>query len=160
MLRITRQTDYGVLLLTHLAARPSEVVNAAELAAEASLPVPMAGKVLKSLTRAGILVSQRGARGGYSLATTPDQITVAQILTALEGPIALTECLAHGRGECDQEQGCRTRGNWRLINETIRQSLDTITLTHMAQSSLPRPLRAYQLDSALPVLTGAARKET
>ena len=161
VLRITRQTDYGVLLLTHLAARPADVINTAELAAETGLPAPMAGKVLKTLTRAGILVSHRGAHGGYSLANAPDGITVAQILTALEGPIALTECLAAGPGECDQELGCRTRGNWHQINEAIRQSLANITLADMARPALPRQRRSFHVEPALPVrLPASAIKES
>jgi len=159
VLRITRQTDYGVLLLTHLAARPDGVVNATELAAEAGLPTPMAGKVLKTLARAGILVSHRGAHGGYSLSGTPDTITVAEILTALEGPIALTECLALGPGECDQELGCRTRGNWHRINDAIHRSLASITLSDMIEPTPPRPRRSFPVEHALPVLPGPGRQE-
>jgi FeS assembly SUF system regulator len=154
MLRITRQTDYGVILLTHLAAHSGEVYNAPELAADAGIPLPMAGKVLKTLTRAGILHSHRGATGGYSLARPPAEISVAQILTALEGPIALTECIALGPGECDQEVGCPTRGNWQRINLAVHQALEGVSLADMTRPAARQPgfRRSIPLELRLPVL--------
>lgn len=151
MLRITRQTDYGVILLTHLAERPGRVYNAPELAAETGLPVPMAGKVLKILARAGLLASQRGARGGYILARSPEAISVAEVITALEGPIALTDCLTHGPGECGQLAGCPTRGNWHQINAAVQHALARISLAEMARPA-PAAARAIPAELHLPIL--------
>lgn len=161
MLRITRQTDYGVILLTHLAAHPGRVYNAPELASDAGIPLPMTGKVLKTLTRAGILHSHRGATGGYSLARAPEAISVAQILTALEGPIALTECIASGPGECGQEVGCPTRGNWERINLALQLALQDVSLADMTR---PTPIqnrfpRTIPLELRLPVLSTVGSEE-
>src|SRR5690606_36837478 len=108
MLRMSRITDYGIVLLTHLAAAaPGETVhNARELAARAGLPLPVVSKILKTLTREGFLLSHRGAKGGYALARRPEQITVASVIDALEGPIALTECGTELDGACEREARC------------------------------------------------------
>jgi FeS assembly SUF system regulator len=159
MLRITRQTDYGVIMLTQLAAQPGRVFSTPELAAPL-IPVPMAGKVLKALARSGILVSHRGATGGYSLARAPESITVAQILVALEGPIALTECIALGPGECDQERGCPTRANWRRLNEVVARALDGVTLADMVEGSSSVPGRAIPPAMRLPVLAATTTATT
>ena len=100
MLRIRRLTDYGIVLLAHLASDPRGAThNARELSAQTGLPLPVVSKILKHLTHSGVLVSQRGAKGGYGLARDARHITVAEIVSALEGPIALTEC-ADGEGQC------------------------------------------------------------
>ena len=93
MIRITKQTDYGIVLLTYLAGHTERLFNAPELAAETHLPLPMVSKILKVLTREGMLASHRGVKGGYSLARLPEEISMAEIIAALEGPIALTECV-------------------------------------------------------------------
>ena len=94
MIRITKQTDYGIVLLTHLAANPERQYTAPELAAEARLPLPMVSKILKLLARDGLLASHRGVKGGYSLARPAEEISMAEIIAALEGPIAITECVS------------------------------------------------------------------
>lgn len=131
MLRITKQTDYGIVLLTHMAAAPERWATAPELAIEASLPAPMVAKILKILAREGLLVSHRGAAGGYSLARLPEDISVAQVITALEGPIAVTECTDSEPGLCHQEDSCPVRGNWNRINQAIREALQGISLAEM-----------------------------
>lgn len=131
MIRITKQTDYGIVLMTHLAADPERLYNAPDLATETGLPLPMVSKILKLLTRDGLLVSHRGVKGGYSLARPPARVTVDEIITALEGPVAITECIEHSPGECEHEKLCPTRGNWQLINQAVRQALERITLAEM-----------------------------
>lgn len=134
-MRITRQTDYGIVLLTQMATRPAaEVHTARDAAVRSGLPLPMVSKILKSLARAGIVVSQRGVKGGYSLSRRPDRITVEEIIRALEGAIHITEC-THGPGNCDQEVGCPTRVNWQRINVAIREALEGVTLAEMASPS-------------------------
>jgi FeS assembly SUF system regulator len=131
MIRITKQTDYGIVLLTHLAADPERQYNAPELAAEARLPLPMVSKILKLLAREGLLVSHRGVKGGYSLARQPEAISMAEIISSLEGPIALTECISV-EGDCSHEALCPVRSNWRRINQAVRTALAGISLAEMA----------------------------
>lgn len=133
MIRITKQTDYGIVLMTHLAENSERSYNAPELAAETGLPLPMVSKILKLLTREGLLASHRGVKGGYQLARHPEEISMAAIISALEGPIAITECIDETTHECSHEPVCRTRGNWQLINHAVRQALDGITLAEMAR---------------------------
>jgi FeS assembly SUF system regulator len=131
MIRITKQTDYGIVLLTHLAAHAERQFNAPDLAAEARLPLPMVSKILKLLAREGLLVSHRGVKGGYGLARSPEAISMAEIVSALEGPIALTECIVDG-GDCAYEPLCKVRSNWQRINEAVLGALSDITLAEMA----------------------------
>lgn len=132
MLRITRQTDYGIVLLTRFAQGPTAAVrNAPDLAHETGLPAPMVSKILKILARAGLLTSQRGAAGGYRLARAPEAIHVAEIVTALEGPIAMTECLTGDTGCCSIEGSCPSRPNWARINQAIAAALEDVHLSDM-----------------------------
>src|SRR5436309_2720965 len=105
MIRITKQTDYGIVLLTHLAGAPERRVNAPELAAETHLPLPMVSKILKLLVRERVLLSHRGVKGGYGLARAPEEISMAEVISALEGPIAITECIDENSG-CTHEPFC------------------------------------------------------
>lgn len=131
MLRVSRLTDYGIVLLAHLAGRPGgEVHNARELAEEAGLPLPVVSKLLKGLTRHGFLQSQRGAKGGYALARPAREIPVVDVIDALEGPIALTECSAHP-GKCDREASCVVRAPWQRINHAVRASLQNVRLSEL-----------------------------
>jgi FeS assembly SUF system regulator len=136
MIRITKQTDYGIVLLTHLAAQPERQLNAPELAAETQLPLPMVSKILKILVREGLLVSHRGVKGGYSLGRLPEEITMAEIISSLEGPIAITECIEVS-SDCSHEQLCPVRSNWQRINEAVRGALEGITLAEMAGPLAP-----------------------
>ncbi len=137
MLRVTKLADYGIVMLTYFATHVDKTFNAKDIAKVVRLPLPVVSKVLKLLARAGLLVSQRGTKGGYGLALPPAQITVSAIIQALEGPIAVTECTDMVRGECGLETGCPVRTNWHLINHAIQQALEGITLAQMTQ-----PLRA------------------
>ena len=140
MLRLSKITDYGIVLLARLARAPAGAThNARELAADTRLPFPVVGKVLKTLAREGLLDSHRGARGGYALARPPEEISVAKIIAALEGPVALTECgLAPGR--CEHEPSCDVRSPWEKINRAISQTLDRVTLADLANPSDRIPL--------------------
>lgn len=139
MIRMTKQSDYGIVLMTRMAGHPEGIVNAAELAEETVLPQPTVSKVLKILARGGLLESTRGAKGGYRLALPPEDISVADIITALEGPIGVTECIDDTPGECSQESFCPVRGNWQRINDALRTALEAITLAEMTHP-LPQEL--------------------
>jgi len=132
LIRLSRIADYGIVLMTEL-ARGQRSMATPELAERTRIAQPMAGKILKTLTREGLLVSHRGAKGGYRLARQPSLVTVAEIIEALDGPIALTACIEVGAGECGIEEICPARSNWHRINAAIRAALDGISLGEMAQ---------------------------
>jgi FeS assembly SUF system regulator len=141
MLRITKQTDYGIVLLSRMAAEPGRQLNAPELAAEAQLPLPTVSKILKLLARDGLLTSHRGVKGGYSLSRPPGRITVAEVIGSLEGPIAITECIDDGGPhDCVQQGHCAVQANWQVINRAIRGALQEITLQDMADQQVPQQL--------------------
>ncbi len=136
MIRIAKLTDYGIVVLTHVVRENAGALHTArDLAERAQLPLPTVSKLLKALVGAGLLVSHRGVRGGYALARRPEQISVSEIIAAIEGPIAITEC-GSGGGQCGLEQGCATRSNWGRISRTVQEALDALTLADMA-SPLP-----------------------
>lgn len=132
MIRITKQADYGIVLMTHMASLTDRQLTAPDLAADTRLPLPMVSKILKLLARHGLLVSHRGVKGGYALAQEPEEISVVDIIGALDGPIAITECIDDSPGDCDHERRCPTRANWHLINEAVRRALEGITLAEMS----------------------------
>jgi FeS assembly SUF system regulator len=132
MIRMTKQADYGFVLLSQLASDGERVANAPELAAETRLPLPMVSKILKLLARGGIVESHRGVKGCYSLARPAEVITAAEIVCALEGPVALTVCVEGTPGECELEPFCHVRGHWQRINVAIEAALAKITLAELA----------------------------
>jgi FeS assembly SUF system regulator len=152
MIRITRQTDYGIVLLISFASAPGEAIrNARDLADQVHLPVPMVSKILKALARGGILASRRGATGGYALARAPHEVTLAQILVALEGPIAMTACIEHeGEGACSLESTCPSRSHWHRINEVVRRAIEDVTLNELAHPFRLRTAAAGLGDAGVP----------
>jgi FeS assembly SUF system regulator len=134
MIRISKLTDYGIVLLTHLAKDVErDVFSTRELAEESRLPLPTVEKLLKKLSRSELLVSERGVNGGYRLAREPGRITIADVITSLEGPIGLTECVAHADA-CGLEGFCPTKTHWKKINDAILGALSGLTLAELAQA--------------------------
>jgi FeS assembly SUF system regulator len=134
VIRLSKLADYGIVMMTNMARHPQRQHNAAGIAAESHIPLPMASKILKALARAGLLASHRGAKGGYGLGRAAEAITVAEVIVALDGPIALTSCIEDGPGGCEIESLCPARANWQRINDAIRGALDDITMAEMAQT--------------------------
>jgi FeS assembly SUF system regulator len=132
MLRISRLTDYAILLLGHMAQNAGNTHAATDLAEASGVAVPTVSKILKALTKSQILKSTRGAKGGYALSRPPEQTSVAAVIHALEGPIALTECEGE-HGGCRQSESCHARANWDVINRAIRSALESVTLADMAR---------------------------
>ncbi len=131
MIRISKETDYGILLLSHLAGTSKSLLfSARELADETGLPLPMVSKILKTLARRGMLISQRGSKGGYALSRSASQISVAEVIAAMDGPFAMTECIVHP-GDCRQEHTCRVRHNWARINSRVKRALETVSIAEM-----------------------------
>jgi FeS assembly SUF system regulator len=132
MIRLSRISDYGIVLMACLAEQPAEAqLSARDIAERTQLPLPVVSKILMALTREGLLLSQRGPRGGYSLARRPNDINVVEMITALEGPIGLTECTMHP-GQCVQEANCHVRKPWQQINHVVRSALARVTLAELA----------------------------
>lgn len=138
MLRLSKLADYAIVIASHSARVPEQTHTAAEIALTVNIALPTVQKILKRLGRAGIFQSERGPHGGYRLARRPEQISVAQIIAALEGPIGLTEC-SLAENHCQQAQGCDIRSNWALINRAIRIALETVSLADMVKP-LPREI--------------------
>jgi FeS assembly SUF system regulator len=135
MMRMSRLTDYGIVLMSYMAEHRERAINAAELAAVAQLPLPTVSKLLRLLAREELLVSQRGVKGGYTLAHAPEEISIAGIIRALEGPIALTVCTTVPSGECEYERQCPVRRPWQRINRAVRDALEQITLADMSSAA-------------------------
>jgi FeS assembly SUF system regulator len=137
MLRVSKLTDYATVIMTVLADASDSVLSAQDVAARAHLELPTVSKLLKQLAHANLVDSFRGVNGGYRLAREPAQITIAQIVTAMEGPIGMTECSAHV-GLCDHESHCGVRVNWQRINHAIAHALASVTLADMLKPVLPK----------------------
>jgi FeS assembly SUF system regulator len=131
VLRISKLTDYGTMVLACLAARPERRLTAAAVAERTRLALPTVSKLLKSLHRAGIVSSTRGAQGGYQLARPAARVSAAAIIDAIEGPVAITECSGH-HSACDLETSCSTGGAWQRVNAAIRRSLEEISLAQLS----------------------------
>jgi len=138
MLRMSKLTDYGTLVLSQLAANGDSPSTAAAVAIKTHIALPTVSKLLKALTRAGLVVSTRGAQGGYALARSAEAISAAEIIDALEGPVAITECSAN-TGHCDIEAYCRVGRAWQRINQSIRDALQHVTLADLQQKRQPMP---------------------
>lgn len=139
MLRISRMTDYGTMILVHLAGRAGTVCSASDVAAGTRVALPTVQKVLKLLTRGGLVISVRGAEGGYALGRSPDSISAAEILDALEGPVAITEC-SQSHSHCQLESSCQVGSAWQKINRSIRSALDDIKLADLIRPARDIPI--------------------
>ena len=144
MLRMSKLTDYGIVLMSYLASKTYLQHSAHTLSEAVDMPLPTVRKVLKALSQNGLLVSERGAQGGYSLSRNPKQISVAEIIAAIEGPIALTECVSD-ESHCEQESHCSIQTNWTRINSVVFHALDEVKLSDMLtpQSSEVSPIHFY-----------------
>ena len=134
MLRVSKLADYGTVVMASMARDPSRVHSAAEVAMRIGLGTPTVSKVLKTLARSGLVSSSRGVNGGYRLPRAPGEITIAQIIDAMDGPIGVTECSGL-HSLCPQEGACSVRASWRTINHLVLETLSRVTLEQMAQSA-------------------------
>lgn len=148
MLRISKLTDYGTLIMSQMARYPQRIHSAHELAAALDLGIPTVSKILKRLAGHGLVAGVRGVNGGYSLSRQPERISVADIVDALEEqPFGLTECSA-ATGLCDIEASCRIRANWRTINRIVRTALEKVSVASMVQPPTPEQRIGFDLPAA------------
>jgi FeS assembly SUF system regulator len=134
MVRLGKLTDYGIVLMTCIArSQGASLRTARDLAQESQLPYSTVSKLLKELLQSGLLISHRGIKGGYVLAKDPQGISVVDIIAAMEGPMALTECSTDVTGLCNLEPCCPIKGNQQIINQAIRSVLEKIRLSDLIQ---------------------------
>lgn len=147
MLRISKLTDYAILLMVEM-TREGEMLSAHSLADRIGIEAPTASKVLKLLAGSGLLESYRGANGGYRVSRTANQISVAEVIAAIEGPIAMTECSVE-EGLCSQEDNCDLRSNWQRISMAVAQALREVSLAEMSAppGKKPNPLHITTLNA-------------
>lgn len=154
MIRLSKLADYGIVIMTQLAREQGHedggLRSAHWLADTTAVPQPMASKILKLLSQADLVTSVRGAYGGYTLSDHANDISVAQIIEALDGPIALTECVDDTSGTCGIEMLCPARTNWQRINSAIRDALAGISLDEMT-SQIPEAFLLPTERTAVPV---------
>ena len=131
MLRISKLTDYGTVILAHLAGQPERLWTATEVAEATRVGLPTVSKLLKKLQRSGLVTSARGSHGGYQLAEPPGEITAARILDALEGPFAITES-SSTHSTCGLEAKCAVGQTWQQVNAAIRRALTDISRAELA----------------------------
>ena len=140
MFKVSKLTDYGTMLMTEMAHQPQKVFSAAELAKSVHLTSGTVSKLLKILAKQGLLTSYQGKSGGYRLSKRPEHINLAEVISALEGPIAITECSEHD-SHCDIESLCHTRRNWQKINQIIYRDLSKVSLAEMLRPIVPLPAK-------------------
>lgn len=150
MLRISRLTDYATVVMTCLAASPEQVLSSAQIAECTQLELPTVSKLMKLLGHAGLVESFRGANGGYCLSRPAEDINLAEIIEALEGPLGMTEC-SKADGHCDLAAHCGVRGNWLRINQVVGNALKDMRLSDMLQ---PAPLPTRNHSSPMPLARG------
>jgi len=143
MLKITRLSDYAVAVLGQLARSAESVQTAKGLAEKTGLPQPAVSKILKSLARSKLVASHRGVQGGYRLARDASHVSVADVIEAVEGPVALTDCGDESVPACEFTGQCSVQANWLRINQVVRRALANISVEDMMLP--PNPERLIQL---------------
>ena len=141
-MRLSNLSDYAIVMLSAAARAGSISVSAAMLAEETGVPLPTAQKLMGRLAIAGLLKSTRGMGGGFRLARDPAQISLADIVEAVEGPIALTSCVEAGRHDCGIDHHCQVRPHWGAVNDALKDALGNVSLFMLAQNSPPVPVAA------------------
>jgi len=152
MIKLSKMTDYGVVIMSEMARVPGRVLTAPDISLHTGLTVPTAAKILRVLAKGKMLVSHRGAHGGYELTARPAEISIAEIVRAMEGPVAVTSCVDESNDDCSVEECCPMRGGWEKINRALNAALEEVTLADMCQDTLKISLQNRSLDSiAAPV---------
>lgn len=128
MFRLSKMTDYGVVVLGQLAGQRGRLLSAPEIAEGTGLPGATVSQVLKTMSAAGVVTSHRGARGGYELARRPEDISVRELVVAFEGPLAVTACVDGAEDNCAVESHCLLAGGWEQVNRAIYTALDSVSL--------------------------------
>lgn len=159
MIRLGKLTDYALVLMSQIARRPAaELHTARDLAVQCHLPLPTVSKLLKTLLQSGLLASHRGVKGGYNLARDPHAISLAEIISALEGPFGLTECSTDVGGLCDLESSCAIKDNQRIISQVLRGALESVMLSDLTRPMQLTGIRDKQ-GNLVPMASAAGRMQ-
>jgi FeS assembly SUF system regulator len=150
MIRMSKLTDYAIVILAHL-AREEHTLTAQALSARSRVPLPTVSKLCKELSRAGLLQSHRGRHGGYSLTRAPERISVAEVVEALEGPISLTVCGSPGAEPCGIEPYCLAKGSWDPVSRAVQMALRALPLSEIG----PFRLAGGPSGAGLPVVSAS-----
>ncbi len=134
MISINKHSDYAIVILAYFSKNPTELFSAKGLSASLKLPYPMVSKLLKILVKAELLSSIQGARGGYRLKKSADDISIASVIEAVEGPIAMTECATGDHSGCHVQNSCSIKPHWAIINGVIKDSLTKLSLSSLNQT--------------------------
>ena len=137
MIRLTNLADYAVVIMSVFAQHTDARFNAADMAEKTGVPQATVAKLLSALAKSKLLTSHRGVSGGFTLSKPADDITMADIIEAVDGPIALTNCIEHAPGDCNMESFCTMRPHWQAINGAVKTALGQVTLGEVAAPQLP-----------------------
>lgn len=148
MVRLSNLADYAVVVMCQMAMSTDARPSAASIAAATAIPLPTVAKLMGTLSRAGLLVSYRGIGGGFALARPAAEISVAEIVETVDGPIALTHCTDPAPGSCVREGICTVKPHWQIINRTIRDALSTVSLADLVQGTASLPLATSEAAAA------------
>lgn len=135
MIKLSKLADYAVVTLAEMAKGDAALSTASQLAVKTALPEPTVAKVLKLLAKGGIIASTRGANGGYQLVQTPDKISIAAVVTALDGPITLASCVEGSDECCTHADVCPIKGQWDPVNQAMKTALENVSLAQMIQGT-------------------------
>ena len=138
MIKLSKLTDYAVVILAAMTEKGDVLASASELAAETKLPEPTVSKVLKLLAKGNVITSIRGVKGGYKLAHDPVNLTIHEIIVAMEGPVALTACVEGSTESCALEGSCALHGRWTPVNRAMKAALETIMLADMMNPAMAK----------------------
>ena len=153
MIRLSKLTDYAVVILAEMAGQKGTLLSATALAEKTAMPEPTVGKILKTLARENIVESVRGAHGGYVLNKPARQLMVTDIITAMEGPIALTACVEDSNDNCALSAVCCLQGRWNPVNVAIKTALESVSLADMLA---PRTTLGIQINKTKKIRESAS----
>ena len=137
MLKLTKKTDYALMAIHHMGfLAQTPLVNAKEIAETYQIPVEMMAKILQTLSRVGLILSENGPKGGYALARPAERISVAEVITAIEGPIGITDCMLAPQAPCMQADTCTIRTPVEHIQQRINHLLEGMSVAEVHEMSL------------------------
>lgn len=149
-MRLTSLADYAVVMMAAAARSPAGArLSATALSGETGVPLPTAQKLMGRLAGSGLLVSARGTGGGFTLARSAPEISLADIVEAVEGPIAMTTCADEARNDCVLEGNCQVKPHLLAVNGAIRGALQNVSLESLADAAVPAPSRAAAAEPQL-----------
>jgi FeS assembly SUF system regulator len=135
MIKLSNLADYAVVLMSTIAVRPQDIHTAASLNVDTKVPLPTVSKILGKMAKADLLKSHRGAGGGFSLSKENEDISIADIIEAVDGPVQLTNCLSEEDDNCDYVPVCTTRSKWDKINKAVYEALNNVPLSEMVPNA-------------------------